>query len=164
MNAEIINKAKLIVTPNAYKESVLFSYKGDDLPWIRPFVADRINEQGDLQTMGVNVPTIDYRDGDCPVILVSEDDEVVTNTIDVDKLLIREENTYYLIDNSPDEVVIPEGRYDLIIDMSDLSNEEKQILIGDRTFLNYPLQLIWILSDGNWNDTRIWRDESFWVD
>ena len=62
--------ASLIVTPNAVKESKLYSLKGADLDVVRATSATRVNNEGLIETVGLNIPRLDYSNGSCPSILV----------------------------------------------------------------------------------------------
>jgi len=66
--------ASLIVTPNAYKESILYSIKpgngSGDMDVVRATTATRVNSAGLIETVGLNIPRIDYTNGSCPSILV----------------------------------------------------------------------------------------------
>ena len=63
----------LALIPSGYKESKLYSQlpiNGDgDLTFARTTIANRVNEQGVIEEMAVNVPRLDYSDGGCPVFL-----------------------------------------------------------------------------------------------
>ena len=41
-----------------------------DLTFARTTIANRVNEQGVIEEMAVNVPRLDYSDGGCPVLLL----------------------------------------------------------------------------------------------
>lgn len=68
------NRASLVVTANAFKESKIYSIKhddgGGDLEVIRSTTATRVNSLGLIETMGANVPRLDYTGSTCPSILV----------------------------------------------------------------------------------------------
>lgn len=70
----LLEKASLIVTPNAYKESILYSVVPNttlgDMTVVRATTATRVNSSGLIESVGVNVPRIDYTNGTCPSILV----------------------------------------------------------------------------------------------
>ena len=112
MDRETQNKSSLILTPNAYKEGTLFNYKplGTDFTFQRNSVADRINEQGDVQTMGVNFPLIDYDEGNCPSILIKSEnitraaDYITLN--DAQDLIGQEEGSIYIKFNAGDNFEI----------------------------------------------------------
>ena len=73
-NAKINKKASLIITPNAYKESKLYAVKpidgSGDLTWTRASIKTRVNSDSLVQSLGVNIPSIDFTGGGCPSILV----------------------------------------------------------------------------------------------
>jgi hypothetical protein len=70
----LFNDASLIVTPNGYKEGKIYSLKpfngSGDLTVVRNTTATRVNSNGLIETVGLNVPRIDYSNGSCPSILV----------------------------------------------------------------------------------------------
>lgn len=70
----LLEKASLIVTPNAYKESILYSVVPNtnlgDMTVVRATTATRVNSEGLIESVGVNVPRIDYTNGSCPSLLV----------------------------------------------------------------------------------------------
>jgi hypothetical protein len=70
----LLDKASLIVTPNAVKAGKLFSVIPSsglgDLNAVRNTTATRVNELGLIENVAANVPRIDYADGECPSILI----------------------------------------------------------------------------------------------
>jgi hypothetical protein len=70
----LLDKASLIVTPNAVKAGKLYSVIPNsglgDLEVVRNTTATRVNELGLIENVAANVPRIDYADGECPSILV----------------------------------------------------------------------------------------------
>ncbi len=75
IGGENFNSASLVITPNAYKESKLFSIKptdgSGDFNVGRPSSATRINSDGLIELVGNDVPRIHYPQlGQCPCILV----------------------------------------------------------------------------------------------
>lgn len=70
----IINNASLITTPNGYKAGKLYSFKpidgSGDFNVVRNTTATRVNKDGIIETVGANVPRLDYSNGNCPAILV----------------------------------------------------------------------------------------------
>ena len=66
----LFEEASLVITPNAFKAGKLYAVKGADLDVVRATGANRINASGANETMGANVPRIDYSGGGCPNILV----------------------------------------------------------------------------------------------
>jgi hypothetical protein len=69
----LFDEASLIVTPNAYKEGKIFAIKptdgAGDLNVVRATTDTRINSNKLIESVGLNVPNIDYTNGTCPVIL-----------------------------------------------------------------------------------------------
>ena len=70
----LLDKASLIVTPNAYEESKLYSVVPNttlgDMDVVRATTATRVNASGLIESVGLNIPRIDYTNGSCPSILV----------------------------------------------------------------------------------------------
>jgi hypothetical protein len=70
----LLDKASLIVTPNAYKASKLYSVVpstgAGDMDVVRATTATRVNSLGLIESVAVNVPRIDYTNGSCPSLLV----------------------------------------------------------------------------------------------
>jgi len=64
----------IALIPSGYKATKLYSQlptNGDgDLTFARTSIATRVNEQGLIEEMGVNVPRLDYSDGGCPPVLL----------------------------------------------------------------------------------------------
>ena len=64
----------LIITPNAYKAGKLYSIVptdgAGDLDVVRETNATRVNSNGLIETVGNNIPRLDYSNGSCPSILV----------------------------------------------------------------------------------------------
>ena len=64
----------LALIPSGYKSGKLYSQlpiNGDgDLDFTRTTIANRVNEQGVIEEMAVNVPRLDFSDGGCPVLLL----------------------------------------------------------------------------------------------
>jgi hypothetical protein len=69
-----LENASLIVTPNAYKAGKLYSVTPEDgsgdFTASRATTATRVNENGLIESVAVDVPRIDYTNGNCPSILV----------------------------------------------------------------------------------------------
>jgi hypothetical protein len=66
----LFEEAINVITPNGFKAGKLYAVKGADLDVTRATGANRINTSGANETMGANVPRIDYSGGGCPSILV----------------------------------------------------------------------------------------------
>jgi len=70
----LLDKASLVVTPNAYKASKLYSVVpsdgAGDMTVVRATTATRVNSLGLIESVAVNVPRIDYTNGSCPSLLV----------------------------------------------------------------------------------------------
>ena len=66
----LFDDASIIITPNGVKAGKLYALKGDDLNVVRATSATRVNASGLIETVGANVPRLDYSNGSCPSILV----------------------------------------------------------------------------------------------
>jgi hypothetical protein len=70
----LLEQASLVITPNAYKENILYSVVPNttlgDMNVVRATTATRVNSVGLIESVGVNIPRIDYTNGSCPSILV----------------------------------------------------------------------------------------------
>jgi hypothetical protein len=70
----LLDSASLVITPNAYKAGTLYSVIPNttlgDLSVTRATTATRVNSSGVIETVGNNVPRLDYSNGTCPSILV----------------------------------------------------------------------------------------------
>jgi len=66
----LFEEASLVITPNAFKAGKLYAVKGADLNVVRATSATRVNANGVIESVGANVPRIDYSGGGCPSILV----------------------------------------------------------------------------------------------
>jgi hypothetical protein len=73
-NDNLLDSASLIVTPNGYKENLLYSVVPNntigDMSVTRATTATRVNSSGLIENVAVNAPRIDYSNGSCPSILV----------------------------------------------------------------------------------------------
>jgi len=70
----LLDQASLIVTPNGYKASKLYSVKPTsglgDMVVSRGTTATRVNSAGLIESVAINVPRLDYTNASCPSILV----------------------------------------------------------------------------------------------
>ena len=70
----LLDKASLIVTPNAYKASKLYSVVPNttlgDMDVVRATTATRVNSSSLIESVAINIPRIDYTNGSCPSLLV----------------------------------------------------------------------------------------------
>jgi len=70
----LLEQASLVITPNAYKENILYSVIPNttlgDMDVVRATTATRVNSAGLIESVAVNVPRIDYTNGSCPSLLV----------------------------------------------------------------------------------------------
>jgi hypothetical protein len=70
----LFDDASLVLTPNGYKASKLYSVKptdaSGDMVVSRATTATRVNSSGIIESVAINVPRLDYTLGSCPSILV----------------------------------------------------------------------------------------------
>ena len=70
----LFDDASLVLTPNGYKASKLYSIKPTsglgDMVVSRGTTATRVNSAGLIESVAINVPRLDYTGGGCPKILV----------------------------------------------------------------------------------------------
>ena len=70
----LLDTASLIVTPNGYKEGTLYSVipsdGSGDMSVVRATTATRVNSAGLIESVGNNIPRLDYSNGTCPSLLV----------------------------------------------------------------------------------------------
>jgi hypothetical protein len=70
----LFDDASLVLTPNGYKASKLYSIKPTsglgDMTVVRATTATRVDSAGLIQSVAINVPRLDYTGGGCPSILV----------------------------------------------------------------------------------------------
>ena len=70
----LLDKASLVVTPNAYKASKLYSVVPNttlgDMDVVRATTATRVNASGLIESVANNVPRLNYLNASCPSILV----------------------------------------------------------------------------------------------
>ena len=71
----LFDDASLVLTPNGYKASKLYSIKptsgAGDMTVVRATTATRVNSAGVIESVAINVPRLDYPPlGGCPSILV----------------------------------------------------------------------------------------------
>jgi hypothetical protein len=81
VNNNLYDSASLIVTPNAYKTSKIYSLKGSDLTFSRASVANRTNPVGVIESVGSNIARLEYPS--CPSWLIEpQRTNIVTYSID----------------------------------------------------------------------------------
>lgn len=70
----LFDDASLVLTPNGYKASKLYSIKptsgAGDMVVSRGTTATRVDSAGLIESVAINVPRLDYTGGGCPSILV----------------------------------------------------------------------------------------------
>lgn len=72
----LFNNAKLILTPNGYKDGKLYTLKpfdvSNDFDVVRATKATRVNSNGLIEEVDNNIIRLDYTENSCPCILVEE--------------------------------------------------------------------------------------------
>ena len=79
--AALPDKLRYAFTPSGgYKEGTLYSLVPNDnvgnFEVVRPTSVDRINKDGEVESVPPNVPVLDYSDGGCPKLLTGADDSI----------------------------------------------------------------------------------------
>lgn len=82
----LLDIASLLVTPNAYKATKLYSIipsnGNGDFTVTRATTATRVNSSGLIESVALNVPRVDYSLGGCPNILIEpQRTNVLLNTV-----------------------------------------------------------------------------------
>ena len=69
-----MERPSIAIIPSAYKTGVLAAVLPNngiaDLDFTRGSIATRVNAQGLIEEVGVNIPRLDYSDGSCPSLLL----------------------------------------------------------------------------------------------
>tara|TARA_R110000782_G_scaffold268483_1_gene364992 strand:- start:128 stop:1291 length:1164 start_codon:yes stop_codon:yes gene_type:complete len=80
----LLTEASLIVTPNAYKASKLYSVIPNttlgDLNVVRNTTATRVNEFGLIEVVGLNVPRLDYTSGSASILVERQKTNLFLNS------------------------------------------------------------------------------------
>jgi hypothetical protein len=110
--------ASILLTPNAFEAGKLYAIIGTDAVCVRATTANRVNSEGDTETMDADVPLIDYSAGGCPVIDVRSAD-VITEVVPVGvvRVVLNKEGgavEYQSVIEST-TYTIPVGRYTSIV-------------------------------------------------
>ena len=70
----LLKEASLVITPNAYNEGILYDVVPNttlgDMNVVRATPATRVNSAGLIESVGLNIPRIDYTKGSCPSLLI----------------------------------------------------------------------------------------------
>ena len=81
----LLSQASLVVTPNAFKASKLYSVipsdGSGDMTSARATTATRVNENGLIETVASNVPRIDYTSGEASILLEPQRTNLITYPI-----------------------------------------------------------------------------------
>jgi len=79
----LLDKASLVITPNAYNTAILYDVVPNtvlgDMDVIRATTATRVNANGLIETVGLNIPRLDYSKGTCPSVLIEPQETNILN-------------------------------------------------------------------------------------
>jgi hypothetical protein len=134
----LLDQASLVITPNGYKEGILYSVIPNttlgDMAVVRATTATRVNELGFIEEVGINVPRIDYSNGSCPSLLVEpQRTNLLTYSNDFsNKIWIKQSGTSVIPNNS----ISPEGLLNASKVISNGSNGIYQAPIAVSSSLN----------------------------
>ena len=106
----ILNDAKLILTPNAFKESVLYTIKptpatSTNFDVVRLTGATRVNERKLIENVGNNIPRIEYLNGVNVILIEPQKTNVLIKSEDLTDAVWSKSNTNI----SANEVESPSG-------------------------------------------------------
>ena len=85
--SNLLEKASIITTPTAYSDGVLHSVKPSESPYAdftftRNNIGTRVNASGNIESVGVDLPRIDYRGGSGSLLLEPEATNTATDSND----------------------------------------------------------------------------------
>jgi hypothetical protein len=85
--SNLLEKASIITTPTAYSDGVLHSVKPSESPYAdftftRNDAGTRVNASGNIESVGVDLPRIDYRGGSGSLLLEPEATNTATDSND----------------------------------------------------------------------------------
>ena len=86
--SNLLEKASIITTPTAYSDGVLHSVKPSESPYgdftftRGADLATRVNASGNIESIGVDLPRIDYRGGSGSLLLEPEATNTATDSND----------------------------------------------------------------------------------
>lgn len=91
------NKPKLAFIPSAYKTSKVYSVLPNngngDFAFSRTGTATRVNKDGLIETVGSNIPRLDYSDGSCPSLLLEpQRTNLITYSEDFDTFWVENDS------------------------------------------------------------------------
>ena len=120
----------IAVIPSGYKASKVYSVlptNGDaDLDFTRNCVATRVNQNGLLEEVGLNVPRLDYSDGGCPSLLLEPSStNYITNSI---------QGGFLANATIGETIVSPSGLVDAIVPLSTFSTSAFTTDLAPSTF------------------------------
>jgi len=107
----LLDTASLIVTPNGYKASKLYSIVPSDGTGDMAFsrtgnTATRVNSSGLIETVNANIPRLDYLDGTCPKLLLEpQRTNLITYSDQFDQVTWGKTNTTVL----SNQIASPDG-------------------------------------------------------
>ena len=105
----LLEQASLILTPNGFKESKLYSVVpsdgAGDMTVVRATTATRVNESGLIETVALNIPRIDYTSGQGAILVEPQRTNSVLRSEDTDNVIWIKE----FISSSNNNTLSPSG-------------------------------------------------------
>ena len=132
---------KLALIPTGYKAGKLYSVLPEsgvgDFTVVRATEATRVNEEGLIETMGANVPRLDYSGGGCPVLLTESQR---TNLVNYSEAF---DNAYWIKANtiiSPNNSISPNGTLNADL-ISDTNGGSLEYVVASQNFTNQNVDI-----------------------
>jgi len=139
----LLEKASLVITPNATKEGKLYSVIPNaplgDLDVVRATTATRVNSAGLIESVANNIPRLDYTNGSCPSILVEPQR---TNLLTYSEQFDNAAWGKFLTTITPNTVISPSGvqnadTFETSTNSSGVLFIDSFVSIGDKTLSIY---------------------------
>jgi len=131
----------LALIPTGYKAGKLYSVLPEsgvgDFTVVRATEATRVNEEGLIETMGANVPRLDYSGGGCPVLLTESQR---TNLVNYSEAF---DNAYWIKANtiiSPNNSISPNGTLNADL-ISDTNGGSLEYVVASQNFTNQNVDI-----------------------
>ena len=171
--AALPDKLRYAFTPSGgYKEGTLYSLVPNDnvgnFDVVRPTSVDRINKDGEVESVPPNVPVLDYSDGGCPKLLTGADDNI---TGAGDSSTFNTESGVFFADIS----ALSEEPSEKRITISDGSNTNRLIIdctndllrgfvvINGVSVFNHGQEVVSVLVNNRLSIRYKANDFSFWI-
>ena len=126
---------KLALIPTGYKAGKLYSVLPEsgvgDFTVVRATEATRVNEEGLIETMGANVPRLDYSGGGCPVLLTEPQS---TNLIAYSEDFSQWSQTRVI--NTDNEITSPDGSLNASLITEDSTLDSKYTFLTPTVTIN----------------------------